>query len=375
MSFADVILFMFDLSRHSIQTRLNRFFSSANKETAMSQQAFSKLRGQFSHYPFESMLRCTVSEEYSGKFPLETWNGFYVLAVDGSYLQLPDNKDTRAEFGVRGMGDKASAGISVLYDTLHGWALNPIITRTDMNEREELLHHIDWLASTIPHIAAKCLVTLDRGHPSEAVVAGFENAGIKYLMRCKRKFSKAVDGAPMGGSAIVMAGQAVRVYKFLLPSGEVEVLLTNLFECSDESLGDLYRLRWRIETHYNLLKNTVCLENFSGKTPNSVRQDFWVSMLFINAIAVFQREADALVQSERIDKTNRYQYKARRSNMVVTLRENFIFACLKGGDGCALEMAKIIKQLASSVSPIRPGRHFPRKPTGKKFNLQLKSHL
>jgi hypothetical protein len=375
MGFVGVILFMLDLSHDSIQTRLNRFFRGFTEEISMSQQAFSKRRNQFTHYPFETMFRYTVSQEYSGAFPLETWNGLHVLAIDGSYLALPDNEDTRAEFGVRGGGKRASAGISVLYDVLHSWALNPIITHTDMNERKELVHHLEWITSTIPHMAADCLVTLDRGYPSKKVIENLETAGVKYLIRCKRKFSKAVDNAPMGSSIIVMAGYLVRVFKLLLPTGDIEILLTNLFECSDESLDELYRLRWCIETHYNLLKNTVCLENFSGKTPNSVRQDFWVAMLFINTMAVFHKEADVVVQSERIDKMNKYQYKARSSNMVVTLRENFIFTCLKGGDDCIPDMVKIMKHLAKSTSPIRPGRHSPRKPVNVKFNLQLKSHL
>jgi hypothetical protein len=40
------------------------------------------------------------------------------------------------------------------------------------------------------------------------------------------------------------------------------------------------------------------------------------------------------------------------------------------------DMENIVRQLAGSVSPIRPDRHFPRRfRPNRKFNLQLKSHL
>jgi len=72
----------------------------------------------------------------------------------------------REEFGVRGGGNQPSAGVSVLYDVLNNWALDPIITRTDMSERNECEKHIKFLSEQLPHIAAKSILTIDRGYPS-----------------------------------------------------------------------------------------------------------------------------------------------------------------------------------------------------------------
>ena len=45
-----------------------------------------------------------------------------------------------------------------------------------------------------------------------------------------------------------------------------EILLTNLTEDEFDinALKELYHLRWNIETHYNILKNRMKLEEFSG---------------------------------------------------------------------------------------------------------------
>ena len=127
MPFSDALHFMLDMRTTTLQTRLNAFFKHNGGGEPISQQAFSKLRANFDHSPFEKTVRCLVKEEYSGKHPLTMWNGYHLLGVDGSYLQLPRVEDLRWEFGVRGGDICPMAGVSVLFDVLHGWALDPIL--------------------------------------------------------------------------------------------------------------------------------------------------------------------------------------------------------------------------------------------------------
>jgi len=121
----------------------------------------------------------------------------------------------------------------------------------------------------------------------------------------------------------------------------------------------------------------LCVENFSGKTPNSIHQDFWASMVLLNSVAVFQREADATVAKRQKDKRLRHQNRARTSDLIVTLRDKFVFAVLCGSPMFSVfEMERIIKTMARAVSPVRPGRAFPR--LNKPFlvaNSNLQSHL
>ena len=379
ISFPDIMKFFMDMNKTSLQTRLNDFFKKNIGGKPMSQQAFSEMRSHFNHYPFEATFRALVAEEYSGKYELPTFHGYNVLADDGSYLKLPNTAELRDIYGTRGPGERASAGISILYDVLHGWPLDPIITSCDMNEREICKQHLVYLREQMPQLYGKILLLLDRGYPSQDLLNELQNSGIKYLVRCAKNYCTEVQTAPMGDSLVILKnGILVRVYKFVLPSGEVETLLTNLFDEPAEIFPDLYAMRWGIETMYSLLKNTLLVENFSGRTQNTVLQDFWVTMVFMAMAAVFQNEADAVVVKVRKGKKNKHIYKANTSDLIVTLRNEYILATFF--ENKALAAAKtheVILTMARSVIPIRPRRSAPRsKDKHKKpINLNHKSHL
>ena len=379
MSFPDALSFMLDMRKTTLQTRLNLFFESVKDGDPISQQAFSKLRMNFDHSPFVKMVRITVKEEYSGRYVLPLWHGYHVFGIDGSFLQLPRVDELREEYGVRGRGGTCPcAGISVLFDVLHGWAIDPSIARADRSERMECEKHIDFLRDELPHIAQNSIILLDRGYPSLDLLKKLHNSGLKYLARCNSQFVSEINDAPIGSStAKLKNGVLVRIFKFELSTGEIETLVTNLYELPDSLLPELYSLRWGVEVAYFRLKQQLCVEKFSGKTPNSIRQDFWASMVLLNTVAVIQREADEVVAQRQDNKPTKHKNKARTSGIIIALRDRFIFATLCGKPKFShLEMKRIIMSMARELSPVRPGRSFPRdfKPAFA-ANHNLKSHL
>ena len=244
MGFPEALSFMLDMRKTTIQTRLNQFYKHVKGGDPISQPAFTKLRAQFDHTPFEVMVRELVEEEYSGAYELPTWHGFHVFADDGSYLQLPTTPELIAEYGERGGGSRPSAGISVLYDVLHGWAMDPIITHTNMNERVQLKKHISYLCGILPSIAQNALILLDRGYPSQEIFALLEEQGLRFCVRCQNDFTLEVRDTPLGSNVIRLKnGQTVRIVKFLLDSGEVETLVTNLFDLPETDFPELYAMR------------------------------------------------------------------------------------------------------------------------------------
>jgi hypothetical protein len=382
LPFADVLCLLLDMQKTSLQARLNHFFARTGQEVTMTEQALSKARSQFSHLPFERMLRGVVEDEYSGRHTMPLWNGYHLLAVDGSTAQLPDTKELREHFGVLGGGGgHACAGMSVLYDLLNGWVLDPVFTGSGMDERAELKKHIAYLKEHLPNVAEKALMILDRGYPSTDVLKELERAGIKYLCRCSKSFFTEVNDAPAGDSVVVhgKSGLKLRVYKFMLPTGEEEILVTNLFDEDCSVFPELYAKRWGIETAYGILKNRLCVENFSGRSVNTVLQDLWASMVLMNAVSVLRDEADILVQEERAHKENKYKYTPNTGDLIVTLRDEFIFSCLRDdNESGAMRIPSIIATIARSVLPIRPGRHCSRKSThsqNRRFPLNCKSRL
>lgn len=362
MGFEKAVCFLLDMRKTTLQTRLNQFFRQIKGGDPISQPAFTKLRSQFSHKPFEIMVRELVKKEYSGQYETPLWHGYTVLAVDGSYLQLPTTPELAEEFGVRGAGNRPGAGVSVLYDVLHGWVIDAEIDRTDRNERKSLERHMEFLKSELPQVAARTLLLADRGYPSHDLLEKAQEYGLKYVMRCSTQSFREAMKAPMGSSVVTLKNvQTVRVIKFLLDSGEIETLVTNLFDVPEDEFPTLYAMRWGVETLYHELKRIICVEKFSGKTPNSIRQDFWASMVLIIYAAIFQKEADEAVAERQKDKQLKHTYHARTSDLIVTLRDRFIFASLCGHPQLAsMELGSVMRELTRVVSPVRPGRSFPR---------------
>jgi len=331
------------------------------------------------------MVQETTLGEYCEESETPQWNGYYVFAVDGTILQLPRTDEMREAFGTQGHGHIClCAGVSVLFDVCNGWALDPIFERSDRNERVACAHHIEYLCEALPRVAQNSILLVDRGYPSYNLLGLMQAKGLKFLARCSSESFPVVNNAPMGSSIVTLQkGKGrkisfhIRVFKFFLPSGEAETLVTNLFDLPDSDLPELYHMRWGVETAYHRLKRELCVENFSGKTPNSVRQDFWASIVLLNLVSSFQKEADEVVAKRHKDKNVKHSYRARTSDLIITLRDRFISLSLSGPSPFTdRELLSILKAISRAVSPVRPGRSYPR-PKGAHHvaNLNLKSHL
>lgn len=73
----------------------------------------------------------------------------------------------------------------------------------------------------------------------------------------------------------------VRFVRVLLNIGEYEVLVTSLLDEATfptAEFKELYSLRWQEEGFYGILKTRLNLENFTGKSAESVYQDFYATI-------------------------------------------------------------------------------------------------
>ena len=222
----------------------------------MSEQAFSKARGHFSHWPFEKMVRVTTREEYHSEDP-RRWNGYHLFAIDGTTVALPDKPSLCKAFGRSGRKkDSATASASMLYDIENDWIADAAIDPYPTAERTQAMGHIRRLQEL--GIASQSLVLFDRGYPDEKFLAFLQTNGIRFLMRCKRKWNYVVDETQSDDFTLELNQEvSLRVIRVLLPSGESETLLTNLFDLPHEQFMTLYFRRWPVETKYDILKNKL----------------------------------------------------------------------------------------------------------------------
>ncbi len=97
----------------------------------------------------------------------------------------------------------------------------------------------------------------------------------------------------------------VRFVRVTLSTGEYEVLVTSLLDEAEFPDGDflhIYYMRWGTEGFYGILKTRLNLENFSGKTAESVYQDFYATVYLSGLESILTADANeqAAGQSCRI---------------------------------------------------------------------------
>ena len=97
----------------------------------------------------------------------------------------------------------------------------------------------------------------------------------------------------------------LRCVKIELSKDETEILITNLnqTEFSRKEIGELYNLRWRIETGFLNLKYAVCIEDFMGIKSNSIKQEFFASLIKSNIYMQFVEAANDIIHNKKNRKT------------------------------------------------------------------------
>ena len=118
----------------------------------------------------------------------------------------------------------------------------------------------------------------------------------------------------------------LRLVRVDLPD-EIEVIITNLRDTEAYSarlFKALYHQRWGVEENYKRLKQWVEVENFSGKSALSVKQDFYAKMMAMNLTALMAMAAQKTVSKETQHHRLKYQvnFAQALSKMKHTLVDN-----------------------------------------------------
>ena len=174
---------------------------------------------------------------------MRTWNGYYLFAIDGTTVALPDKPSLCKAFGGSGRKkDSATASASILYDIENDWIADATINPYRTMERTQAKGHIQRLNEL--KLTPKSLVLFDRGCPDAKFLAFLHANGTHYLMRCKRKWNYVVDETQSDDFMLDLnQNVSLRVVRVLLPSGETETLITNLFDLPYEQFMSLYFCR------------------------------------------------------------------------------------------------------------------------------------
>lgn len=379
VSFAMNILLIFACLKRSIQTGIDQFIIDMDTGfNTYSKQAFSKRRQCILPEAFQELYRLSTEFFYK-EAGYKTYSGYRILAVDGSKVNLPCNKELMEIYGCqKSTNNLIQSLVSCLTDVLNNVILDGIMAPCNGNGRELAKQHILNLSKIKTD---KDIILFDRGYPSAWLMQYIDQSGFKYIMRCSTSFVASINKKNFTNDGIIKHkfkknGKEVtfRILRFSISNNTTEVLVTNIFEeFSTSNFKELYNMRWGIEKTYNCIKNRFGLESFSGTKPVCILQDFYANLYLYNALAMLMYGNNNKTP-EKKDIETKYVYKINESQAVNKIRDNLIKAVMAESkiERNKLFM-KVYKQLQKELVPVRPNRTYKRKHPGVKFPQNQKS--
>ena len=360
----------------ALQLTLDDYYEGLGEPT-ISKQAFSKARRDLNPEFVRSFFDITA-ETGAEDDTMDTYKGMRLIAIDGSDVALENSKDLKANFGCSGPKKNAATALcSVAYGPLDHVIYDGRIDRYEKDERDLAKLHVERLLELG---LGGSLLLFDRWYPSAEFIAFLLEKGFHFVMRARSKWNLQADEIKTEGWICVnFNGKSypVRVLKVVLPTGEIETLLTSLnkAQLSIRDAGELYFKRWGVETSYDLLKSKLQLENFSGKTKISVEQDFYATIYLANMAAFIDGEADEEIRMADAGKSLLYARQANRNRTIAKLRRNFLRLLLEpDSDMRNAMLSRVIASISSYPVPIVPDRSPARKiPRAKRFHVAKKS--
>ena len=342
----------------------------------VSKAAFCKARKKLKPAAFTELSKLTCQKFYDSQ-EAQLWNGYRLMGVDGSTVELPNSKEIQEQFGVfkyRQEGKAICMGRTLmLYDTLNHMTLHGSLDTMEASETAML-----WKA--LPDVALKenDLLVFDRYYASHLLFFYLQNRSVQFCFRMKKNWWKVVetfynsgkesqivklelpaqDKAEAERLGITKKKIKVRLVRIELESGETEILLTTLVNeeiLTPAHLKEVYGLRWLVEESYKTFKHKVCIENFSGKSHKAVLQDFYVKLFIMNLTAVAVRPINEALKKESKVK---YMHQVNFIEAIATMKKAVVSFFVTGKIAQAIK--RVIRRLSNITEPIRPGRKFKR---------------
>jgi len=396
LTFSKMIVLMSRKSVKSIQNILNEtetYLSNMLEEDliTISKSAYSQAREKINYEAFIELCN-DIKEQFYQEYDYERYKRFRLLAVDGSMIIIPNNEDTRKEFSTTNVRNQykdknkeiVQARVSVLYDVLNNIIVDATISDS---KTHEINITIDEHLKTVEE---DDLIIFDRGYPSYKLFATI-NSKYKahYLIRMKTSMYKKHTAILFDKDSDIEditvtlhptykelkeictkenlpQSIKVRFVKVVLDDGEIEVLATSVLDeniLKTEDFKELYFKRWGIETYYEIMKNRLSLENFTGTSSLAIKQDFYATMFISNMEALVTYELNEELKTNT-NKSNKYEQKVNKSVSFNTIK-NYAFELLYFPDKDIDEILdKIYQQLRTDKIAIRPDRKYDR-PTSK----------
>jgi hypothetical protein len=367
--------------KRSLSVEIDNFINKLNVDNALeyTKQAYSKARQNLKPLAYIALNDVVLEETYNDNYKM--FKNYRLIAVDGSTVQLPNTLEMREKYGVFSNDDinYPAARICLTYDVMNEVILNGKLFSYNESEQSAAIE----LIPAIFNAGSLDLFLLDRGFPSVKLISLLNHSEKKYIFRVSKSFLKEVNeftnSADNDKTIFIDIKKRriatnringvsdpvsfnIRCVRIKLET-EDEILITNLTseEMNLEELKFLYNKRWGIETNYNLLKNVLELENFTGDTDRAVLQDFYATIYISNLASIIISDAQEEYEKSHVNEEKKYDYKINKRIAVAYLKNDLLHVLLQENPEKAMRLYdKFIKKLSKHVVPIRNNRKFER---------------
>lgn len=380
LPFSTLIFFLINFVKGSYQDELDHFFKAIHcldvARNFVSKAALAKARMKLKYDAFIE-LNLRLIHFFYDNFTVSKWNGFNLLAVDGTTVQLPRIDSIAKHFGAwhpRQGGECPMARVSQMFDPVNKMTIDALIEPKSVGERELAAFHFLKL---MPND----LVLLDRGYPAFWLFNLIIAQGADFCARIQRKRWKIVRQFYNSGKTekiiqlpvypssvknckdmgLPLKSLKLRLIRVELDSGEAEILITSILNTQKypvEQFAELYHLRWPVEEDYKTMKKWIEVENFSGKSVLSVYQDFHAKVFSKNLTSAL-----AFPTQATIDENNRnslHQYQKNFAQVLSKVKDVLPLLFIRTRSKVLTIISDLHAIVVKRIEPIRPGRKFPR---------------
>lgn len=365
------------------QMEIYNFFNKLGKaDLAVTKSALTQQREKLNPEIFKYMNLEYVKKMYE-EIKIKTIDGTELIpcGIDGSVLEVPNTKTVQENIGYieysKNKEDKvtARAQTSGIYDSCNNIMVQSIIKLYGTSEKELAKEHIEYIENNMKEIKDRILYIFDRAYISIEMLLYLNNRNCKYLFRVSKSvYKKEISQMKSKDEVVKIELTAnrmnqlkknlktsypkeisVRVVKVKLDTGEEEILITNISkeEINTEKMKQVYFMRWKIESSYDIIKNKLQIESFSGYSRLAIEQDFYAQILLFNMIEDIKRETNESIISGK----GKYEYIVN-TNILIGIAKYYLLlmSCtedINKQDELEEIMLKFIKQ---NLVAIKPGR-------------------
>lgn len=373
------------------------YFGSMENFDIPTRQAMIKRISILNYAVWDSIMERFRNEIYN-ELPLLNIKDYIIIAVDGSFLDLPPHIALNHCFGGHQTSKiktedikKPQAKVSMIYDVINRFILDFSIFHYRTSEIPLLFEHLKRLKLFFKN--KKLILLADRYYGSTELFRYCEMFNIKYIVRAKKNFFKhyiekykeekdfhinikfdrvwirRIKNDEIRKSIIENPEMDIRVirgaYKYIEKNKKKErevtvetQYFTNLddeFDISD--IVDLYHhKRWNVESAYDVLKNSLDIEQYNTHNPIGIINETMGKVIFYNIEQIVFRESRKRI---RQNEKNKYEYIPNNKHIINLLHHN---SFVKGFKNKSVDkiLDEIIEAGAKEKIPIRKGRHYKR---------------